>query len=551
MTARMVRASKSRFFIGLAVLLLTIGFVAIFHSSQQQLDEMRQMEIRCEQQQESLNSQILIIEKSLKSERYDHQQTRSELIRKSKDAKEYQEKTMVESNMKFGSLQQHYKLLKNQHDDLVEECVNNKTKYTKEYNGLKDKLKRVTIEFNEELRKKDDEIQSLKIQLKQLQSDKDILTTALQENPAMDEPEVKKLKYKNYRLEKLVDSYNEHCTWRPDDAIDSFDLQKQQDLIAQQHGKVVDKNFNAQIPVSENLYRIPITIVNHTASSNRMHNSGVGSKRRESGGIINSVENFQIFPKPIIEANKDTVDEPPRNGDERKSSTSPNALKSSASNNGELKMPNAPVPTATPSNKLKTSSTTETSKFQSKTKSKPIPEGVVPVPEMVDFMLNKNDDLSEKGSQNDRYSNVVLDEIGGAKKSSDKVVNEVVVNDADTGAHEVLDNNDFLVDDRNHKDHLQEVLEDKLLNMNNAAEDDTNNAYDKGLNLGKVIGDSDVHKDGKAVQNNKLLNELDADQGKVPEYREDDLHLEQAEEEGDDDEYRNPQEMKQDPAVRN
>ncbi|XP_037036220.1 uncharacterized protein LOC119074303 isoform X2 [Bradysia coprophila] len=506
MTARMVRASKSRFFIGLAVLLLTIGFVAIFHSSQQQLDEMRQMEIRCEQQQESLNSQILIIEKSLKSERYDHQQTRSELIRKSKDAKEYQEKTMVESNMKFGSLQQHYKLLKNQHDDLVEECVNNKTKYTKEYNGLKDKLKRVTIEFNEELRKKDDEIQSLKIQLKQLQSDKDILTTALQENPAMDEPEVKKLKYKNYRLEKLVDSYNEHCTWRPDDAIDSFDLQKQQDLIAQQHGKVVDKNFNAQIP---------------------------------------------IFPKPIIEANKDTVDEPPRNGDERKSSTSPNALKSSASNNGELKMPNAPVPTATPSNKLKTSSTTETSKFQSKTKSKPIPEGVVPVPEMVDFMLNKNDDLSEKGSQNDRYSNVVLDEIGGAKKSSDKVVNEVVVNDADTGAHEVLDNNDFLVDDRNHKDHLQEVLEDKLLNMNNAAEDDTNNAYDKGLNLGKVIGDSDVHKDGKAVQNNKLLNELDADQGKVPEYREDDLHLEQAEEEGDDDEYRNPQEMKQDPAVRN
>lgn len=55
----MVRASKSRLFIGLAMLVLTIGSVAIFHSSQQQLDEMRQMEIRCEQQQEALNSQIL------------------------------------------------------------------------------------------------------------------------------------------------------------------------------------------------------------------------------------------------------------------------------------------------------------------------------------------------------------------------------------------------------------------------------------------------------------------------------------------------------------
>lgn len=373
------------------------------------------------------------------------------------------------------------------------------------------------------------------MQLKQLQNDKDILTTALQENPAMDEPEVKKLKYKNYRLEKLIDSYNEHCTWRPDDAIDSFDIQKQQDLIAQQHVKEVDKNFNAQIPVSENLYRIPITIVNHTASSNRMlYNSGVGGKHRETGGIINSVENFQIFPKPIIvEANRDVVDEPPKNGDDHKSSTATNAQKSSVSNNGELKMPNAPVPTATPGNKLKTSSTTETNKFLLKTKAKPIPQGVVPVPEMVNFMLNKNDDRNEKESQNDRYSNV-LDEMG-SKKSSDKGVNDVVVNDADTGAHEVLDNNDFMVDDRNHKDHLQEVLEDKMLNMNNAAEDDTNNAYDKGLSLGKGNGDADlnnVHNDGKPLQNNKLLNELDADQGKVA-YHDDDIHLEQVEEEGD------------------
>lgn len=84
-------------------------------------------------------------------------------MRKSRDAKEFQEKTMVESNMKFGSLQQHYKLLKNQHDDLVEECANNKTKYTKEYIGLKEKLKRITIEFNDELRKKENELESLRV----------------------------------------------------------------------------------------------------------------------------------------------------------------------------------------------------------------------------------------------------------------------------------------------------------------------------------------------------------------------------------------------------
>lgn len=70
---------------------------------------------------------------------------------------------MVESNMKLGSLQQHYKLLQIQHDDLVEECANNRTKSSKEYNGLKEKLKRVTIDLNEEIRKKDKEIESLQV----------------------------------------------------------------------------------------------------------------------------------------------------------------------------------------------------------------------------------------------------------------------------------------------------------------------------------------------------------------------------------------------------
>lgn len=40
MTAtRIARAGRIRFFIGLGVLVITMGFVAMFHSSQQQLDE--------------------------------------------------------------------------------------------------------------------------------------------------------------------------------------------------------------------------------------------------------------------------------------------------------------------------------------------------------------------------------------------------------------------------------------------------------------------------------------------------------------------------------
>lgn len=39
--ARIARAGRVRFFIGLGILVITMGFVAMFHSSQQQLDQSR------------------------------------------------------------------------------------------------------------------------------------------------------------------------------------------------------------------------------------------------------------------------------------------------------------------------------------------------------------------------------------------------------------------------------------------------------------------------------------------------------------------------------
>lgn len=59
MTApRLARATRSRFFIGIGALVLMVGFVAIFRSSQQQLDKSREMAIRCEQNQEVLNTRM-------------------------------------------------------------------------------------------------------------------------------------------------------------------------------------------------------------------------------------------------------------------------------------------------------------------------------------------------------------------------------------------------------------------------------------------------------------------------------------------------------------
>lgn len=160
------RASRSRFFIGLGLLVLMAGFVAIFHSSQQQLDELRQLGIRCEQQQEAISAKMqgkkrcfetsqcqnnktffsvvvdqkLRLENSLASERMINEQNRLEQHQKSQGEKEQHNKATMEANIRYASLQQHYNLIKTQKDDLEEECSEMKKKQSEEINALKLKV---------------------------------------------------------------------------------------------------------------------------------------------------------------------------------------------------------------------------------------------------------------------------------------------------------------------------------------------------------------------------------------------------------------------------
>lgn len=188
-TSRLARAGRSRFFIGVGLLLLMVGFVAIFHSSQQQLEQLRQMGIRCEQQHEVISAQLqgefieailvlfamglilwdLAVEveksfrlaKSLEGERLSHQQNRVELQQRAREEKEIREKSTKESNSRLASMQQHFKLLQSQHDDLQESCAKSHQKQLEENNGLQRKLE--NLRQGEKL--KDKEIEHWKVSL--------------------------------------------------------------------------------------------------------------------------------------------------------------------------------------------------------------------------------------------------------------------------------------------------------------------------------------------------------------------------------------------------
>lgn len=145
-TQRLARASRSRFFIGLAVLILTVGFVAIFHSTQQELQQLHQLEERCEQQQQALAQQLSAGELSARAERLEHQQTKIDLLRRTGEAKEFRDKTLMESNLKFGALQQSYKLLKSQNDDLVDECGKLRRTHLEQLGAVETKLKNIAAQ---------------------------------------------------------------------------------------------------------------------------------------------------------------------------------------------------------------------------------------------------------------------------------------------------------------------------------------------------------------------------------------------------------------------
>lgn len=363
------------------------------------------------------------------------------------------------------------------------------------------------------------------------------------------------------KLLKQVEDYEKHCSYRPPhfESTENSVLPQPNPLKS----AALVKDFREQIAVSENLYKIPIKVRNstnqlHVTNSNSVgkgvkYISNIGNIRSRNGQVINSVENFQMIPKPLgsgekrsrqqDDFNKDPMQQPPPLRVPYKSSTSPTDPKTSENNKQAV-----PAASST-SEKTKRSSTLANNSHR--LKSKQLPLGVAPVPDNFEELI-KNEDKDESGNNNNRYANVIE---GLSGKNEDP--------EQENGAHEVKDNDFNLVDDKNDgKDHLLEVLDNV---NNNAAEEDTNNIDAKQGDGGHMIGDGVLvapnqnllesvkkeHDGGNddidIVENNKnpmlrhdeddkLKNEVDGDEGKEIVARHD-AHEEQNEEDGDDGEY--------------
>ncbi|XP_058823132.1 uncharacterized protein LOC131684350 isoform X1 [Topomyia yanbarensis] len=627
------RASRSRFFIGLGLLVLMAGFVAIFHSSQQQLDELRQLGLRCEQQQEAISAKMQIVvdqklrlENSLASERMINEQNRVELHQKAKDEKEQHSKSTMEANIRYASLQQHYNLMKSQLDDLTEECSKSKKKQLEEINSLRLKVNELRGKVSLYQKESANDVEHLKAQLSQVRQDKANLENTFNQKMAYKDKTIEKLKEYNEKMEKENSQYIELCKISPEKMPRHV---KASEVFGELPPGIPNagplRNFAEQISVSEDLYKIPVVLRNRTNNLGVLHGGlapvfaaieqdqetrGVIAKPFETnenlkkpnpaaaavdGGVINSVENFQIIPKPMPLVSNDEPDAKKQSPQANnvlqepvlvKTSTSISSMnKKTSEKNSNLQVPILAVPTVGVPDGNKSSSTSTTTpssgvakKTSNKLRSKALPVGVVPFPENMEDLM-KPDENNSENAINNRYLNVASHQTANGydekRSRNDKDLNFMNGNvELENGAHEVNDNDFNLGGGANNNQLQQPNLKDANQNGENvnAAEEDTN-LYDQKLFANPLIQQQSQHGDyndlhhhmggkregGKVAIGEKLINEIVRDHGKegdnYPNEMEEDLHLDgpqEAEEDGGDvGDYDDPAAMKQGHAERN
>ncbi|XP_058823176.1 basic-leucine zipper transcription factor A-like isoform X2 [Topomyia yanbarensis] len=552
------RASRSRFFIGLGLLVLMAGFVAIFHSSQQQLDELRQLGLRCEQQQEAISAKMQIVvdqklrlENSLASERMINEQNRVELHQKAKDEKEQHSKSTMEANIRYASLQQHYNLMKSQLDDLTEECSKSKKKQLEEINSLRLKVNELRGKVSLYQKESANDVEHLKAQLSQVRQDKANLENTFNQKMAYKDKTIEKLKEHNEKMEKENSQYIELC-------------------------KISPEKMPRHVKASEVFGELPPGIPN-------------------AGPLRNFAEQISIIPKPMPLVSNDEPDAKKQSPQANnvlqepvlvKTSTSISSMnKKTSEKNSNLQVPILAVPTVGVPDGNKSSSTSSTTpssgvakKTSNKLRSKALPVGVVPFPENMEDLM-KPDENNSENAINNRYLNVASHQTANGydekRSRNDKDLNFMNGNvELENGAHEVNDNDFNLGGGANNNQLQQPNLKDANQNGENvnAAEEDTN-LYDQKLFANPLIQQQSQHGDyndlhhhmggkregGKVAIGEKLINEIVRDHGKegdnYPNEMEEDLHLDgpqEAEEDGGDvGDYDDPAAMKQGHAERN
>ncbi|XP_065354993.1 putative mediator of RNA polymerase II transcription subunit 19 isoform X3 [Calliphora vicina] len=516
---RFARTGRCRFLVCLGILVLMVGMVAIFHSSQVQLDETREQRLHCEQQQEALNERLTTLveqkyhlERNLERERNELLETKRNLEQKIKELEEKYQKEEVEQQMSYDKLKQTHTLLQSDHKHLKEETQKANKEQLDNINSLEKKLQSIRSELQKEKSNKSGEL------------------IELREKYNIVEVENKRLHTRINELEDIVKDYQSHCEYKARD--------------------------NSRKPVAP---KPDITLGNNNPSTSEKsfkHQDSIVPKPIKR--IADDEQQQQEKPNRQLSQENDKNQVAPLSAPKNKGQ-----LASTATSKSEQQVQAASQVNATSAN-VRTARGSSTSSSNSPPLALPpnqrkLPENVAPIPDNFEDLLQKSNNEALKSnddpSQLDENGNHDFNENkngGGALKSANNN------NNYDSGGHEMKDalgegdSNNLQHDDdiNNFFDTDQEPKEHNKNNNNKDLNDDKdddggNDDDDGGLGLGAdndggaAAGDIAIkHNQQQQLLDDSLKNEVADDQGK--EFG-DGLRLDEgAMEEDDDDDYSNP-----------
>ncbi|KAI4483189.1 hypothetical protein M0804_008244 [Polistes exclamans] len=137
---------------GVVIILL----VFLYRAATSEMARLRELHIQCVHQHESLAAQLQVIfeykvrlEKSLAEEKSSNAMVKQELQQRASREKSLRDKDSIEAMQRFKSLQQTYKILETEHQDLQEECKKRESQALEERNKLESTHKDLIKQTNE------------------------------------------------------------------------------------------------------------------------------------------------------------------------------------------------------------------------------------------------------------------------------------------------------------------------------------------------------------------------------------------------------------------
>ncbi|XP_030374172.1 uncharacterized protein LOC115623775 isoform X1 [Scaptodrosophila lebanonensis] len=482
-TARFARSGRLRLCILLGMFIGLILMIFVYHMSQNQLDETRAFQVRCEKNQEGLNEQLQSLteqkfaaEKNLdmmRNEKISMQQNYDARLSESEHKHGEKERELAE---KYEAQLTKLKLLEKKHADLEADCVKSKKQHLEDTNAFEQKLQSLLAELQKDKSAKEQEVAAWKEKYDVLLRDSE---------------------RKTHSLEATIVDFKAHCDYVPKVQPAEAPAEQQQlnrpasrtpetthnsspsQLVHSIEKPRNSKSFNEQVQVSDGFYRIGggvnLIRINKTAtnatttSTNNIKPQSrkeqeqlqlfpFSATRNNHSLILNSVENFQIVPKSLKTAGNDAdaelkqqeqpvlaISASPLSAPRKPSSTASSV--GGAAGAGAGAIPEAGDASIAP--KLSSSSGMPPLAMPPpKPAERKLPENVAPIPENFEDKAESNkldpadvDTAAEElpkneignDNKNNRYANAVNDLEQGKALGVAPKPNE------DSGAHEVKD----------------------------------------------------------------------------------------------------------------